>query len=193
MAERTLRRAQPADERVDRARRRGPARPVLAGVVVLDAVADEVDELAERRRSSRRRSTTAVVAEALAVALEPSGDVVDHHRVLLALVLGVGEQERQQLLLDELGDRPVEGVRAEGAGGDVGRRCSDRPCGASRRRRPSRTGWARGRCAGSAHGRWSARRMLAWSRNSRSSPFTLKISALVLIASAPSTPELKRE
>ena len=121
MSERTLRRAQPADERVHRARRRGPSRPVLAGALVLDAVADEVDELAERRDRVAVDRPHAVVAETLAVALEPGGDVVDHHRVLLALVLGVGEQEGEELLLDELGDGPVVGVGAEGAGGDVGR------------------------------------------------------------------------
>ena len=62
----------------------------------------------------------AVVADALAVLLQSGGDVVDHHRVLLALVLGVGEQERKELLLDELGDGPVVGVGADRAGGDVG-------------------------------------------------------------------------
>ena len=61
-----------------------------------------------------------------------------------------------------------------------------RPCGAARTPRPSRTAWARGPGDGSGHGRLSLRRMFSWSRNSRSSPFTLKISALVLIASGPS-------
>ena len=36
------------------------------------------------------------------------GDVVHDDRVLLAIVLGVGEQERQQLVAAELGDRPEE-------------------------------------------------------------------------------------
>jgi hypothetical protein len=35
--------------------------------------------------------------------------------------------------------------------------------------------------------------VLAWSRKSRSSPLTLKISALVLRASAPRTPEVNTE
>jgi hypothetical protein len=40
----------------------------------------------------------------------PLGDVEDHPRVLLPLVLRVCEQERKELLVDELGDRPVVGV-----------------------------------------------------------------------------------
>ena len=42
------------------------------------------------------------------VAAQPGGDLPDQHRVLGPLVLGVGERERQQLLLAELRQRPVE-------------------------------------------------------------------------------------
>ncbi len=94
--------------------------PVLAGLVVLDLIADEVDELDERAELVAVDAPDAVVADALAVLLQSGGDVVDHHRVLLALVLGVGEQEGKELLLDELGDGPVVGVGADRAGGDVG-------------------------------------------------------------------------
>jgi hypothetical protein len=45
---------------------------------------------------------------------------VDDHRVLLAVVLGVGEEERQQLVLAELADRPEERGDVAGPGGDVG-------------------------------------------------------------------------
>ena len=58
----------------------------------------------------------AAVARGLALALQRRGDVVHDHRVLLALVLGVGEHERQQLLGRELLDRPEERVRRRAGG-----------------------------------------------------------------------------
>ena len=42
------------------------------------------------------------------VSPQPGGDLPDQHRVMGPLVLGVGERERQQLLLAELRQRPVE-------------------------------------------------------------------------------------
>ena len=51
--------------------------------------ADRRRRRSSTRRRRRRRSPSR---------LSRRGDVVDHHRVLLALVLGVGEHERQQLL-----------------------------------------------------------------------------------------------
>ena len=50
----------------------------------------------------------AVAAGPDRVAAQPGGDLPDQHRVLGPLVLGVGEHERQQLLLAELRQRPVE-------------------------------------------------------------------------------------
>ena len=188
---------QPADERVDGARARGRARPTSPA------------RARRRRRWSTMKSTSSRnVRERLAVdratrrrrrrarrrACSCGGDVVDDHRVLLALVLGVGEQERQQLVLAELGDRPVEGCDARACGWRRRARRSGRPCGAGRSTRDaSRTAPARSprRAVAVAVARRSSR-VLAWSRKSRSSPFTLKISALVLIASAPSTPEWNR-
>ena len=75
----------------------GAAGPVERRLLVGHPVDDEVDEVlvgAQRRAVDRPR---AVVAHRLAVARQLGGDVVHHHRVLLALVLGVGEHERQQL------------------------------------------------------------------------------------------------
>ena len=45
---------------------------------------------------------------------------MDDHRVLLAVVLGVGEEERQQPLLAELLERPEERLDAGGSGPDWG-------------------------------------------------------------------------
>ena len=37
-------------------------------------------------------------------------DVGDDHRVLLAIVFGVGEEERQEVVVAEIGDGPEEGA-----------------------------------------------------------------------------------
>ena len=50
----------------------------------------------------------AVAARRDGVPAQPGRDLGDQHRVLGPLVLGVGEHERQQFLLAELGERPVE-------------------------------------------------------------------------------------
>ncbi len=192
MAERTLRRAQPADERVHRARRRGRPRRVLAGALVLDAVADEVDKLAERRDRVARRSTTCRRRRGAPVALRAGRRRRGSPSCTAALVLSVGEQEGQELSARRTGDRPVVGVRPSVRVAMLGRHMlrsffAGRPVDGDRVERDGLEAHAPVALTvlvGEA--------MLAWSRNSRSSPFTLKISALVLIASAPSTPELKR-
>ena len=119
--------------------------------------------------------------DGLTVALQRGGDVVHDHRVLLALVLGVGEHERQQLL----GRRTPRSSRRTGTtpswrfcdvGGGVrvvaaGRR-EDRDVG---ERRPASSPRSRYFCDCSGESL-----MFSWSRKRRSSPFTLKISAFVL-------------
>ena len=94
---------------------------------------------------------------------------------------------------DELGERPVVGVDAGVARGDVragvGVASPRRGVDGDRSERARRAGRARH----SGRGRASVSRMLAWSRKSRSSPFTLKISALVLAASGPRMPEWNME
>ena len=114
---------QPADERVDRALADGPARPaVVVGVVAGRAWPSmRSTSCAERGGHLRRRSPTRAVAGGLGL-LELGGHVVDDHRVLLAVVLGVGEEERQQLVVAELlrASRRTD-VDAERAAGDVGR------------------------------------------------------------------------
>src|SRR4029079_11522168 len=62
----------------------------------------------------------AVVAGRAALELQPPGDVVNHHRVLVAVVFGVREDEGEQLLEDELLDGPVERVDTRGARRDIG-------------------------------------------------------------------------
>jgi len=51
---------------------------------------------------------TAVAAGPDRVPPQPGGDLPDQHRVLGSLVFGVGEHERQQLVLAELRQCPVE-------------------------------------------------------------------------------------
>jgi hypothetical protein len=120
--------------------------------------------------------------------LERAGHVVHDHRVLLAVVLGVGEQERQQPLLAELGDGPEEGGDAAGPGPDVGRGVGvARPGRGHDADAAERAGLQAEQAVALALGLVEAG--VGWSRKSRSSPLTLKISALVLAVAAPSTPE----
>ena len=91
----------------------------------------------------------------------------------------------------ELVDRPEEaGARPVGAA-DVGRAVGV----AAPRRRPDAHGAERRRGRPSRRtGRpaSSSRRVLAWSRKRRSSPLTLKIERLGVVASAPSTPGVEQ-
>src|SRR5260370_32063999 len=50
----------------------------------------------------------AVVSRGSPITLEDRRDIVDHHGVLLPLVLRVGEHERKEFLLAEFSKRPVE-------------------------------------------------------------------------------------
>ena len=61
----------------------------------------------------------AVLAGALRVQPESGGDLADDHRVLVAFVLGVGEDVGEQLAGAELVQGPPEGVDAAGAAADV--------------------------------------------------------------------------
>ena len=98
-AERALRRQQPAHERVDRAHADGAAGPRRSRrVLVGDPVHDEVDEVVGTCAACSPSIDQAPSSPAgLPSRVSLAGDVVHHHRVLLALVLGVGEDERQQL------------------------------------------------------------------------------------------------
>ncbi len=86
-----------ADEGVDRAYPDGATGPLEGGLVVAHPVDDEVDQVLVGAQDVAVDRPGAVIAHRLAVAGELGGDVVHDHRVLLALVLGVGEDERQQL------------------------------------------------------------------------------------------------
>ena len=57
--------------------------------------------------------------DALAPQMQPGRHLVDHRRVLVTLVLGVGEDVGQQLVGAELGQRPPERAHPAGAAGDV--------------------------------------------------------------------------
>ncbi len=118
-SEGTLRRQQPPDERVDGAHARGRSGPVLFEVVVGDSPHDELDEVAIGAQRLAL-DAPAAVARGLTFPLQPRGDVVHDHRVLLTFVLGVGEDERQQLIGRELLDRPEERGDPELAVLDVG-------------------------------------------------------------------------
>ena len=60
----------------------------------------------ERHRATAVSGST--VASGRGVHSQPRGDLVDHDRVLVALIFGVGEHVRQQLLIAELRQRPPE-------------------------------------------------------------------------------------
>ena len=91
-----------------------PATQAAAQRVVAELGLEQLDEVAERPddrvvgRADAADPDRAVAAGADRVAAQPGGDLPDQHRVLGPLVLGVGERERQQLLLAELRQRPVE-------------------------------------------------------------------------------------
>ena len=86
-------------------------------------IADDFDELVERAhdRAVERHRAAHRVAVVARRSLQLRGDVVDDHRVLLAVVLRVGEQERQQALLAEVVDGPEEAAHAERPGRDIWR------------------------------------------------------------------------
>ncbi len=118
--QRPQRRAQPPDERVGGA---GPGHrpgPVGPGVVVGQPVDDQVHQVLVGGEHLALEEHRAVVAEWLGVAPEPGRDLVDDDRVLLPVVLGVGEHVGQQLLVAELPQRPPERLDPAGAAGDAG-------------------------------------------------------------------------
>ena len=125
---------QPAQERVDGAHRDGPAGPRTELAVVGEhTLVDHIDQLVEVTHDlavegDGARHRIAVIARRL---LQLGSDVVHDHRVLLTVVFGIGEQERQQQLLAEVVNRPEEAAHSERATGDVG--SSDTDVVASRR------------------------------------------------------------
>ena len=117
VAEMRARPVEAAQEGVDGAGADGPPAP-LVGPVDVDLDLDELDQIVERAHDLAV-DVDRPVADGLGVA-QLGDDVVHDHRVLLAVVLGVGEQERQQLLPAELLDGPEEGRDVALPGGDVG-------------------------------------------------------------------------
>ena len=97
---------QPADEGVDRARRRWPGRAHWSGPS--GSTFSSMSSTSSRKVRTTWPSMLTPPSPAGTRLLEPGGHVVHDHRVLLAVVLGVGEQERQQPLAAELLDRPEE-------------------------------------------------------------------------------------
>ena len=123
----TSARTRRASERCDDSNRRtnalivpipvaGPAQARDDRVVVGDPGHDEVDEFAVGAQRLAVDPPAAVARRAGRPFFSARGDVVHDHRVLLALVLGVGEHERQQLVGRELLDRPEERVRRRAGG-----------------------------------------------------------------------------
>ena len=108
---------QPAQEGVDGAGADGPPAPLVEPVGV-DLVLDQLDQVVEGA-DHLAVDADGPVAHRLGLP-QAGGHVVDDHRVLLAVVLGVGEQEREQLVGAELGEGPEERGDVPLAGGDVG-------------------------------------------------------------------------
>ena len=168
-----------ADEGVDRAGADGPAGP-LVGAVGVDLAARSARRGRRNVRTTWPSMLTRAVADRLGL-LEPGGHVVHDHRVLLAVVLGVGEQERQQLArrrTPRASRRTTS--RPSCAAGDVGRwRCGSPRTRRGEDGRPTANGAGRQAERGRSGRRSSsARSVLGWSRKSRSSPLTLKIERL---------------
>ena len=110
---------QPAQEGVDGAGADGPPAPLVEPVGV-DLVLDQLDQVIEGA-DHLAADADGPVAHRLGLPPQAGGHVVDDHRVLLAVVLGVGEQEREQLVGAELGQGPQKNEGdAPLAGGDVG-------------------------------------------------------------------------
>ena len=142
--------------------------------------------LYRRARRSRRRLSTRSRGPwgCLGRGLGQLGlDAVHDRAEEAAGVLGLGEQEAQQALGHHLADRPEEGLDAFTAA--AGRReALGRSLPHGREDLHARE---RRRAASCRRRRSSSRsRPLSWSRNKRSSPFTLKTSACVFAASLPS-------
>ena len=111
---------QATDEGVHRPPADGRPGPHRCIVFALHLLGDQVDQVAEGPRL---------------LALQPDAPVTDgddppklhhhavnDHRVLGAIVFGIGEQKRQQIFVAELLERPEERGDAGRAGGDIGHR-----------------------------------------------------------------------
>ena len=115
-----LRRVEAAQEGVDRALADGVARPAIPDRSFLGQPAgQQVDQVAEGADLFAFDDGAAVV-DLLRLFAQARGHVVDHDRVLLAVVFGVGEQEAQKLLGAELVEGPEERGDRVVAAADVG-------------------------------------------------------------------------
>ncbi len=135
----TRRTVDPAQERVDGAHRdRAPGPRAQLAVFGEHLLFDDLDEFVEVAHDLAVEAHGAVdrVAVITGGALQFGGHVVHDHRVLLAIVFGVGKEERQQLLVAEVVDRPEEAPHAQRAARDIG---SGDPHLVAPRRRPHPT------------------------------------------------------
>ena len=148
----------------------GPAQWGRAVLLVEEAALHELDEGTEGSHHLAIDGHGAVPAGV--ASRRRARHVVDDHRVLLAVVLRVGEEERQEFLPAELLERPEE-RRHPGPGWRHRAPVGVAPAGRGEE------GHAGERTDGQAHpgcsGPWrSSRRWFGRSSQSRSSPFTLK-------------------
>ena len=148
-------RREAADERVRRCCADGPTGPALVDRLVRirrnQLVVDDVDQVPEAAHGDAldaQRPVAPVLA--LGQFAQARRDRLDDDRVLLALVLRIGEQERQQALGAELVDGPHERPHPGGPRPDVGRgvrvapaRRGQHPDAAERRGRQAECGVAR--------------------------------------------------
>ena len=95
------------------------AGPLRAGGVVGEPGDDDVDQLVVGAAGVAVDADGAVLAGLDRVQPQPGGDLADDHRVLVAFVLGVGEDVGEQFALAELRERPPERFDAAGPAGDV--------------------------------------------------------------------------
>ena len=95
-----------------------------AGGVVGEPIDDDVDEFVVGAAGRSVDADPAVLAGRVSVQPESGGDLADDHRVLVAFVLGVGEDVGQQFAGAELLQSPPEGstplVRPATCGRPVG-------------------------------------------------------------------------
>jgi hypothetical protein len=146
--QRPYRRAQPAQQGVDAARYRAARHPRRPGGIVAQLILEQREQVAEAAqdlvvvRGHAADLDGPVSPGRDDIPAQPRRHLADQHRVLGALVLGVGEHERQQFLLAEFGERPVERADRPITGGHV--RGAGRVVRARRREHPDiaeRLGW----------------------------------------------------
>lgn len=106
-----------SDESVDGTQTDIGARPIMAGVILLNLSDDQIDQITERPRrlalNAHRSPIDALCFPKLRHHIE------DHHRVLGSFVFGVGEEKKHQVLLAELLQRPEKRCDVR-PGADIG-------------------------------------------------------------------------